>query len=150
MIKKVIYSFLICLFFGSCKKECEDGIKFFDECIESSSKIIFKSEDYKTDLCNVSFLFEITYGDKIDVKEYQYSHTHDPRVHWTLAKGVSEGQSLNGGVSCEEKLSPGPDMTHYYFNVPGIADDSFPLTIKRIDRLTFTTLDSTVLTFTKL
>lgn len=147
---RIIYLVLIGILFGSCKKECDDGIEFFGECIDSSSKSIFQSEEYKTDLCNVSFLFEITYGDKIDVKKYQYSHSHDPRVHWTLATGVSIGQSLNGGVSCEEKLTPGPDMTQYYFTVPSKDDISFPLTIKRIDRLTFTTLDSTVLVFDKL
>lgn len=144
-----MYISLILLTLVSCKSECEDGVMFFDECIDNTSNSLYKSE-YKTDFCNVSFMFEISYGrEKIDFKKYQFSHSHDPRVHWTLATNVKVGQPLNGGVTCEGKVQ-GTDLTQFYLEVPEESATSFPVTILRHDRYSFETLDSTVVMFSKI
>ena len=147
MRKLIVGLCLFGVFLVSCKKECDSGIMFFEECIETSGKSIYTSE-YKTDFCHVSLLFEITYGQQIDIKKYQFSHSHDPSVHWTLASNVKVGQRLNGGVNCEKPKEVTPELTHFFFTVPDEASSSFPVTIKRLTK-SFETLDSTVVIFNR-
>jgi hypothetical protein len=145
LIKYICWtSMILC----SCKKECEDGIEFYGECIETVGKNMYTSE-YKTDVCNVSLLFEFTYGEQINAKEYQYSHSHDPNVHWTIASNVKVGQKLNGGVMCRKPKEQLDEVTQFYFMVPEESSLTFPVTILRINKNTYETLDSTVVMFRK-
>ncbi len=148
-MKKSIYFLFTILSISllfSCKKDCESGVVFFDECLEDSGGNVFQAE-YDNGTCNISFMFDIHYGEEIDVYKYQYSHSHEPHVALNFAKGVEIGQYLNGGATCEVDGNYGDDITQYYFHVPEEDAQSIPVLLKRFNRFTFETLDSIVVEF---
>lgn len=146
-LKYLFHILVVLILISSCKKECDDGIDFFGDCIENNNTHTIFQAEYELNPCKVTFLFDITYSDKIDVKEYQFSHSHRPEVTWTLAEDVKIGQQLNGGVICEENGNWGSEITQYYFVVPEESSLSIPVTIKFFNRVTFEAIDSTIIIF---